>query len=293
MKRITFLIALIFFLLPPWCWSQGPNTQEKGSVILEVEGHACMGDERSRKETRLMAITETKRKAAEMALTHISSETKMEDFTVSSDIIDAYSQAKVKIIEEQEAGWFTDEFAGECYKTKLKVEVIPDLDRLSKAVNKDSLLQEPNAPLTVKLWTDKNSYRVGEKIKIYLRGNKPFYARIVYQDTKGNLIQLIPNPYRNDNYFNGGVTYEIPSGNDRFDLQVSPPLGEEKIILYTSTGDLGKLDLQQAGEIYVVRDSSTAMDAKTRGVTITQKTGNHGPGVAEFSEAHVMVTTME
>jgi hypothetical protein len=252
-----------------------------------------MGDERSRKETRLMAITETKRKAAEMALTYISSETKVEDFTVSSDIVDAYSRAQVKIIEEQEAGWFTDEFAGECYKTKLKVEVIPDFDRLSKAANKESLLQEPNAPLTVKLWTDKNSYRVGERVKIYLRGNKPFYARIVYQDTGGNLIQLIPNPYRNDNYFNGGVTYEIPSGNDRFGLQVSPPLGEEKIILYTSTGDLGKLDLQQAGEIYMVRDSSTAMDAKTRGVTITQKTGSNDPGVAEFSEAHVMVTTME
>lgn len=102
MQRITFFIVVIFLLLPSWCWSQKPNTQEKGSVILEVEGHACMGDERSRKETRLMAITETKRKAAEMALTHISSEIKMEDFTISSDIVDAYSRARVKIIEERE-----------------------------------------------------------------------------------------------------------------------------------------------------------------------------------------------
>jgi hypothetical protein len=37
-----------------------------------------------------------------MALTHISSEIKMEDFTISSDIVDAYSRARVKIIEERE-----------------------------------------------------------------------------------------------------------------------------------------------------------------------------------------------
>lgn len=293
MKRTTFLLIIILFLLPSCCWSQDVNTYGQGSVIMEVEGHACMGDERSRKETRLMAITETKRKAAEMALTHISSETRMKDFALSSDIVDAYSQAKVKIVEEKETGWFTDEFAGECYKTKLKVEVVPDLDRLSKVINKDTLIEEPSAPLTVKLWTDKKSYRVGEKIKIYLRGNKPFYARIVYQDKSENLIQLIPNPYRNDNYFNGGVTYEIPSGNDRFELQVSPPLGKEKIILYTSTSDLGKLDLQQSGGVYMVQDSSKGMEAKTRGVTITKKTGSSGSGVAEFSEANVTVTTLE
>ena len=293
MKRIIFLCLIALLILPSYGQAQNENTYGQDSVILEVEGHACMGDERSRKDTRLMAITETKRKAAEMALTHVSSETTMKDYTVSSDIVDAYSQAKVKIIEEKEATWFTDQFAGECYRTKLKVEVIPDLTTLSKSIKKDALIEEPNAPLTVKLWTDKNNYRVNEKIKIYLRGNKPFYARIVYQDAKGNLIQLIPNPYRSDNYFNGGVTYEIPSGNDRFDLQVSPPLGEEKILLYTATSDLGKLDLQQAGSVYVVQDSSKGMEQKTRGVAITQKTGASSSNVSEFSEANVTVTTMK
>jgi len=293
MKRIIFLCLIALLFLPSYGQAQNENTYGQDSVILEVEGHACMGDERSRKDTRLMAITETKRKAAEMALTHIRSETTMKDYTVSSDIVDAYSKASVKIIEEKESTWFTDQFAGECYRTKLKVEVIPDLSAMSEPVKKDALIEEPNAPLTVKLWTDKNNYRVNEKIKIYLRGNKPFYARIVYQDAKGNLIQLIPNPYRSDNYFNGGVTYEIPSGNDRFDLQVSPPLGEEKILLYTATSDLGKLNLQQAGSVYVVQDSSKGMEQKTRGVAITQKTGASSPDVSEFSEANVTVTTMK
>lgn len=291
MKRITLFCIIALFLLPSHGWTQNENAYGQGSVILEVEGHACMGDERSRKETRLVAITETKRKAAEMALTHIKSETTMKDYAVSSDIVDAYSHATVKVIEEKETGWFKDQFSGECYRTKLKVEVIPDLETLSQPVKKDALMEEPTAPLTVKLWTDQKSYRVNDKIKIYLRGNKPFYARIVYQDASGNLIQLIPNPYRSNNYFNGGVTYEIPSGTDRFDLQVSPPLGAEKILLYTSTSDLGQLNLQQAGGIYVVKDSSEGMEAKTRGVAILQKGDTPGSAVAEFSQATVTVST--
>lgn len=64
----------------------------------------------------------------------------------------------------------------------------------------------------------KKEYKALEKIKIYIKGNKPFYARVLYKDVKGELIQLLPNPYRKDNYFNGGVIYKIPSGNDRFSI---------------------------------------------------------------------------
>jgi len=29
--------------------------------------------------------------------------------------------------------------------------------------------------------------------------------------------------------------YELPSGNDRFDLEVTPPFGQEDIVLYAGT----------------------------------------------------------
>ncbi|TET95441.1 MAG: DUF4384 domain-containing protein [Desulfobacteraceae bacterium] len=109
---------------------------------------------------------------------------------------------------------------------KVQGWVAPDPDALAKVVKEKALLDEPNAPLTVNLWTDKERYQIGEKIKIYLKGNKPFYARIVYHDAVDRLIQLMPNPYRSENYFNGGVIYEIPSGRDKFELEVSPPLWE-------------------------------------------------------------------
>jgi len=274
-------------------WAQMEEFDVQSSVILEIEGHACMGEDKSRKETRELAMAETKRKAAEMALTHIKSETEVKNAIVSSDIVNAYAQAKVRVIEEMEKGWFKTEYAGECYKVKIKAEVTPDPDSLRRVVEEKTLFDDPNAPLIVKLWTDKKQYQIGEKIKIYLKGNKPFYARIVYQDAADHLIQLIPNPYRSENYFNGGVIYEIPSGRDRFELEVSPPLGLESITLYASTTQLGDLDLIPSQGIYMVKTGSMEVGMKTRGVKIIGKKGDHPGSPAEFGEVKIEVNTVE
>ncbi|MEN6360036.1 MAG: DUF4384 domain-containing protein, partial [Smithella sp.] len=134
-------------------------------------------------------------------------------------------------------------------------------------------------------------YHAGEKIKIYLKGNKPFFARVIYRDAAKNSLQLLPNPYRQDNYFQGGVIYEIPSGNDKFELEVNPPFGEENIMVYASVSELGDLNLKEEGSVYTVKTKSKDIGIKTRGVKIT--TGGQGNAVqsAEFSEGKVVVKT--
>ena len=238
-------------------------------------------------------MAETKRKAAEMALTHIKSETEVKNAIVSSDIVNAYAKAKVRVIKEVEKGWFKTEYAGECFKVKIKAEVTPDPDSLKKFVSEKTFLDDPNAPLAVKLWTDKKQYQIGEKITIYLKGNKPFFTRIIYKDAANHLIQLIPNPYRSENYFNGGVIYEIPSGRDRFELEVSPPLGLESITLYASTTQLGELDLIPSQGIYMVKTGSMEVGMKTRGVKIAEKKGNLPGNPVEFGEVKIEVNTVE
>jgi len=104
MRWWIFLSCVGLFLGSFQAWAQMENFDVQSSVILEVEGHACMGEDRSRKETRELAMAETKRKAAEMAITHIKSETEVKNAIVSSDIINAYTQAKVRVIEEMEKG---------------------------------------------------------------------------------------------------------------------------------------------------------------------------------------------
>ena len=57
-----------------------------------------------------------------------------------------------------------------------KAEVFYDL--ASKAEKPDMpLLMDEKAPLTVKIWTEKKRYRKGERITIYMKGNKDYFAR--------------------------------------------------------------------------------------------------------------------
>ncbi len=261
------------------------------STIVDVEGNACMGDDKSRKQTEQAAMADAKRNAAERAVTYLRSETQVKDFAVEKDLIAAYSNAAVKVIQELEKSWYKDAATGECYRTKIKAEVVPDEKSMNKAAQVKDFADDPAAPLKVKLWTDKQDYKQGEKIKIYLKGNKPFHARIIYKDTAGNLLQLLPNPYRSEAYFNGGIIYEIPTGNDRFDLEVSPPFGQESISIYTSTSPLGDINLTAQGDVYRVMTKSTDVSRLTRGVKVQEKSGGRKDLPSEFSEEVLSIKT--
>lgn len=98
---------------------------------------------------------------------------------------------------------------------------------------------------------------------------------MLYRDAGGATVQLLPNPYRTENYFNGGVVYEIPSGSDKFDLTVSPPLGE----ISTAT----------RGGIFAVKSQDAGV--RTRGVKLSGKTESAKGPAAEFFEDKVIVKT--
>lgn len=283
MKKAFLALLLFICLSTPLYAAQ--------STIVDVEGNACMGDDKSRKQTEQAAMADAKRNAAERAVTYLRSETQVKDFAVEKDLIAAYSNAAVKVIQELEKSWYKDAVTGECYRMKIKAEVVPDEKSMNKAAQAKDFADDPAAPLKVKLWTDKQEYKQGEKIKIYLKGNKPFHARILYKDMAGNLLQLLPNPYRSENYFNGGIVYEIPSGNDRFDLEVSPPFGQESISIYAGTAPLGDINLAAQGEVYRVMTKSADVSRLTRGVKIQEKSGGRKDSPSEFSEEALSIKT--
>ena len=260
------------------------------SVIVQAEGFSCMGDEKSRSQTRADALADAKRKAADQAGSYVVSETSVKDYITEKDVVDAYSRATVKILQELESRWEKDPASGECYHLRIKAEVIPDEKAMrARADSGRDPMDDPSGPLAVKVWTDRESYRAGERMKIFLKGNKPFYARVVYRDAKGALVQLLPNIHRTSHYFNGGTVYEIPSGRDAFTLEVTPPFGRENITVYAGTQPLGDLDMQDAGGVYLVRDGAEAVGVKTRGVMISHEAGPSG--TAEFVETGHAVAT--
>jgi hypothetical protein len=263
------------------------------STITEGEGYACMGVDKSKKQTEREAMDEARRSAVERAVTYVKSSTEVKDYQVVKDLLEAYAAAKVKIVEELQKGWYRDAAAGDCYSIRIKAEVIPDEKAIEGIWKSAKLDEDPSAPLSVSLWTDKKDYRQGERMKIYLKGNKPFYARVLLRDAKGELVQLFPNPYRKDNYFNGGATYEIPSGRDQFELEISPPFGEENIVLFASTTPLGDIALAKEGPLYQVKTRSADVSIRTRGVKLSGKAGGGEADGAEFVERQVRVTTVK
>ncbi|RPH51445.1 MAG: DUF4384 domain-containing protein [Desulfobacteraceae bacterium] len=284
MKRI--IIALIIFLL-----AVIPNLYASQSTITEAEGYACMGDDKSKKDTEQAALSDAKRKAVDYTLTYLESNTEVKNFVLESDMVKAYSNASVRVIQEIEKGWFRDPSSGECFRLKVKAEVTPDEKKIKSAA-KEASFDDPTSLLNVRVWTDKKEYKNSEKIKVYIRGNKPFYARVVYKDAAGKTVQLFPNPYSSDNYFKGGTVYEIPSGEDRFDLEVSPPFGSESITVYAGSSQLGDLDLESASGIYDIKTKPADIGVKTRGVKIKQKEDDGGKKIpVEFSETSVSLVT--
>jgi hypothetical protein len=290
MKKLWILVLYAGFSIIPF---MNP-VHAAQSKIAEAEGTACMGDDRSRKQTEDHALTDAKRNAVEFVSTYVRSETEVKNFVLEKDLLTAYAQAEVKIIQMLSKEWYKDPNSGDCLKLKIKAEVIPGKEHMQKIMAQNqAMVDDPSAPLTVKAWADRKEYKKGEKVKIYIKGNKPFYARLVYKDALGDMVQILPNPYRSEKYFHGGVIYEIPSGSDRFDLEVSPPFGEESIILYASSGPLGEISTTAQGGVFQVKTRPEDVGMKTRGIKIgaREEGSSPAPKAAQFYEDIVRVTT--
>lgn len=286
---LTVLVLCLFWMSP--AAYAGP------SAIVVAEGYSCMGVDKSRRDTEKEAKADARRNAVENARTLIKSQTQVKDFQIEKDIVEAYAQANVTILEElkEGAGWHRDATSGDCYRYRIKAEVVPDEQAMERIAEKSGIADDPAAPLHVRIWTDKKEYRKGDDIRIYLKGNRPFYARVLYKDAAGGITQILPNPYRQENYFQGGVVFELPEGSkDRYRLEVAPPFGGEEVIVHASTAPLGVLDIEATGAVYGVKTQSRDMGIKSRGVQIVVG-GPSAPGVkpqgAEFVESRAALQT--
>ena len=113
-----------------------------------------------------------------------------------------------------------------------------------------SVFSDPNAPLTVRVWTDKKQFSEGETIKLYVEGNRDFYARIVNLDANGDMIQLLPNQFRQSRFFKGKKVYVVPDDTqgDRFSIISTPPYGTDTIVTFASEAPLGEVNLTPVGQ---------------------------------------------
>ncbi len=292
------LLMFLFIFIPATATrAQNPDS-EKRSVIQSVDGYANLSEDMTLSETRAAAFANAKRQAVEMAKTHIKSKTNVEDFILKSDSVLATSEGAVTVLEQKDIGvedntryhvWIKAE-VGYGYTPKTPVSLKGEKGKTID-LKTDTVVMDKNAPLTVKVWTPKKRYKDGEYIRVFLQGNRDFYARIVDITSGGDIIQLLPNDYRGINFFEGGKTYKIPDKGDPFDLKVSPPYGEDRIVVYASEVPLGSVVTEPLGRgLRSFRGSAKSLAAKTRGISVVA-TGKNKSAGAEFYEAAWSLTT--
>ena len=282
MKQKLFVLPVImlyFIVLITLSTAAEKSEPGKYSAIVEADGYVYLADDKTIRQLREESLAQAKREALEKGQTFIKSVSTVENFQLTYDLIQSAAEGYVKILESKDLGITQDNRYHYWVKAEIEYRLQPPEDSARKALDTD-----PGAPLTVTVLTNKENYKKGENIKIFLKGNKDFYARVLYMDAQGNKLQLVPNQQRTENFFKGGVTHVIPGEFDKFTLEVNPPFGSERVIVYASTSPQGQVQTTAAGEsLYKIESDIKTVNAQTRGVIIKESTGQ-APSGAEFFE---------
>ncbi len=306
------IFILLAGLLSPGLADE-PGDLEKRSCIQAVDGYSYLSEDKTVAELRTAALNNAKQQALTNAKTYIRSRTEVENFVLKSDDVLINSEGTVKILEQKDYGiqdnsryhiWVKAEVEYQLGEggapAKAAAPAVPAASPAGEVSHKVSPPPPAGGPLTVKIWSPKKEYKQGEKIEIFVQGNRDFYARIVDINSQGDIVQLLPNDYRTASLFTGGRTYKIPDTGDGFDLTVSPPFGTDRIVVYASEVPLGEVAMESIGQgLSAYGGDRQSLAISTRGIAVTgKKTGageQHGAGeqpIAEFYEAtHEISTT--
>jgi hypothetical protein len=288
---LTFIALLV--ILPSSARSERAveitPDQEQRSNIVEVDGYVQLSEDKSIRDIRLEAFAEARRQALENAETHIRSQTRVENYQLQYDLIESGAEGVVKVLEQKDFGIENNSR----YHVWIKAEVTYVLKPPTDPSQKKALMVA-TAPLTVKVWTDKRSYNDGEYITIYMEGNRDFYARIVNIGSNGKVIQLLPNGYRQQNHFRGGERYQVPGPGDRFSLKVTPPYGQEQIVVYASETPMGDIPMKTLeGGLQEYQGSNDDLAFRVRSIQpVVRIGGDTTVGSTGFYEASWVVETV-
>lgn len=256
---------------------------EKRSCIQEVDGFAYLSEDMTLAQTRDAAFLNAKRQAVEMAQTYIQSHSKVENFEIKSDTITGSAEGAVTVLEQKDHGIENN--------TRYHVWIKAEVEYSTGPSGGTASDMDPAAPLTVKVWTPQKQYKHGENIEIFIQGNRDFYARIVDITSNGQIIQLLPNAFRNLNFFKANKVYKIPDTGDHFDLKASPPYGQDQIVVYASEVPLGNVQLEPLGQgLGVFKGDRKSLGNRTRGISVQASDQKTSSG-AQFYEAGWALTT--
>ena len=76
---------------------------------------------------------------------------------------------------------------------------------------------------------DKQVFQRGDELRFLLSLDRDAYLYVLYQTADNQLIQLIPNPNRQNNLFKADIFIEVPDKSAAYQFIVRPPFGHEAV----------------------------------------------------------------
>lgn len=112
----------------------------------------------------------------------------------------------------------------------------------------------------LQLKVSKPSYRIGQNLELQFKVTQSGYLRIAYRGADGEIRELFPNPYQPIRV-EANKGYQIPPKSAPFKIQVSEPVGRDRIVAVFSP-----LPLAQVASI-IDANSTLANELQTANVT--------------------------
>ena len=124
-------------------------------------------------------------------------------------------------------------------------------------------------------------YREGEKMVVLVTVNKAAYIKVFHVDAQGVVRLILPNKFSpGQRRAQPGAVLSIPSGEDSFAFDMTPPFGTEFIKVVASTRPFASDESSGAGDGPFAELGSDPRAAMSRGIKVVS-----GGGPEESAEA--------
>ena len=88
---------------------------------------------------------------------------------------------------------------------------------------------------------DKQNFQQGDVISFLISLDRDAFVLMIYEDAEHNLVQIIPNRYRQSNQYKTGLFMSVPNRDEPFEFVVSPPFGKETIWVFAAEQEFPEL----------------------------------------------------
>ena len=126
--------------------------------------------------------------------------------------------------------------AAEQYIVEKQVTIETNKDKSTNSLlaNGSNLHSASSPDGKIKLWTEADSYSVGDKMKVFFEVKEAINVTLVDVTPDGEKTIIFPNQYQKDNFCQPGVIYQIPPADSAFALEVTGPTGKDRLMAMTS-----------------------------------------------------------